>query len=159
MIATLHQRLTALILKVSQLSLPVILLLTLVLQTGIMELFAVFWWRKVSEALVNDSLLSEFLSVVIAGPIVETVVFQYAIIDFIINRFRSPALAIVVSAFCFCLLHYYSLQYMVATFVSGMLFAFAFLVFRAKNRSAIWWVFVVHALYNLFIFIMRHTAA
>jgi len=159
MITTFDQKLKTQIFRMSQLRLPVLLMLTLVVQFAIMALFTILWWKRVPDEFVSDNFIFKLLVIVIAGPLLETLIFQYAIIDYITGKQRQELLAILVSAFCFCLTHFFSLQYMVATFCSGIWFAFIFLVFRAKNSSAFLWTFVAHAAYNLFILIMRTITA
>jgi len=157
MLQRTEQRMSRLIIRSSRLHTIVILTGGLLIQTIIMTFFSLFWWKDVSESFRFGSLLNHILLLVILAPVLETLIVQYGIIDFTLTKFKSNTLAIILSAVGFGLFHYYSAQYMVATFFSGILFAFIYLIFKTKNGRPILFVSVLHALYNLFLLIMKHS--
>ncbi len=59
------------------------------------------------------------------------------------------SLVILISAFFFGLSHHYSIEYIIITFVSGIILSSAYMV--AKNRKMLPFVVVyfIHALFNL----------
>ncbi len=153
---SMQSPISGLINRLSNLSTPLLFAGGLILQALIMITFALFWWDP---GVIRPDLstpLKAFVVVVIAGPLLETLIFQYAIITSMLNTVKSTALAVPVSALAFCLTHYYSPQYVVATFLSGILFAILFLVFEKKNRRGFLYVLLIHASYNFFVFIMKH---
>lgn len=92
-----------------------------------------------------------FLIVVIIVPIVETFIFQYLIIrilkkiNFLKNRM---VLVMFISAVVFGASHTYSIFYMFITFISGLLLAYAFIVYEDKKASAFWVTMAIHGLMN-----------
>jgi len=159
MISTFPGRLAGAILKISQLSTAVLILLTVIIQFLIMMAFALIAQKDVAEGIIFTNFTEQILLLIVVAPLVETLLFQYSIIDYITTTFKSQSLAILLSAIAFGLTHYYSQGYIVATFFSGILFAFMFLVFRAKNKSGILCIMAAHALYNLLILLLRVTAS
>lgn len=151
-----EQRMSRLIIRSSRLHTLIILTGGFIIQTIIMFFFSLFWWKDVSESFQFGSLMNQIFLLVILAPVLETLIVQYGIIDFTLSKFKSNTLAIILSAIVFGLFHFYSAQYMVATFFSGVLFAFIYLIFKAKNGRPILFVTVLHASYNLFLLIMKH---
>lgn len=109
-----------------------------------------------------DSIKQEFLFVVIIGPFVETLLCQYFLINLIFSLTRflfkkeSISLAIFLSALIFGLGHQYNYIYMAVTFFTGLLYATFFLIIKYRKQDAITCTAIVHALYNLFVFTMKH---
>jgi membrane protease YdiL (CAAX protease family) len=103
-----------------------------------------------------------FLVVVIAAPLLETFLFQYLIIELVfwfesIIKKRIPLLIpILLSAIPFGLTHDYNTYYLVVATVSGVLFAFFYIMAKHVNGlNAFWTVFSVHAASNLVSFILN----
>lgn len=94
--------------------------------------------------------LLEFpLFVVVLGPLLETVIFQWAPIGFMKSNFQLKKITIVLlSALPFGLLHAYSPLYVLAAFCMGLLLAFGFLVRDEGQGQALWLVALVHGLNN-----------
>jgi len=63
---------------------------------------------------------------------------------------KNKYLAIFISALTFGLIHYYSLYYVLYTFVLGLLWAWAYLNYYEKRGFgyAFWAIVLVHALWN-----------
>lgn len=112
-----------------------------------------------STFLKEDSLLFIFILVVVLGPLVETLIFQFCIIELfsLINRSRFiKVIALIVSSLLFGLSHSSSLEYIIKGIISGFLFSSCYL--QAKERkdiSPFFLVFMVHASSNLFVFMIN----
>jgi hypothetical protein len=96
-----------------------------------------------------DSQLEAFILVVILSPVIETYIFQTTIIDFIVRKYPSLLLnACLISSIIFGLLHYYSPEYMLKTFISGFLYSILYLVSSKKVKYPFIPVALAHATFN-----------
>lgn len=105
---------------------------------------------------VNDSNrenLSEFV-IIFVGPLIETIAFQWMIIRLILLfKFRFiQATAIIISAFAFGLSHYYSIHYMLVTFLIGICLAYFFIVAYTKFRMGFSVALLIHVTMNAFVY-------
>jgi membrane protease YdiL (CAAX protease family) len=104
-------------------------------------------------------LLFIFILVVILGPLVETFIFQFGVIELfaLINKSRFiKVIALFVSSFLFGLSHSSSLEYIIKGTISGFLFSSCYLLAKErKDISPFVLVFIVHASSNLFVFIIN----
>lgn len=99
----------------------------------------------------NKGLLIIFLSTVIIAPILETFLYQFLIINYLVKQ--KKIIAIYVSAVFFGISHYYSILYIVSTFFLGLCFAFVFVVSkRRKDVSPFWFVTLIHGIINAIAF-------
>jgi hypothetical protein len=155
MFKNINPKVSQLALKLSGFNTLFLMIGAFLLQTAIMITFALFWWTDVSAEFRFDSLKEQIVLLVILAPILETLIFQYAIIEMIKSKRGSDGLAVVVSALAFGLTHVYSVQYFTATFFSGLLFALIYLAFQMKNKMPVLFVTILHAAYNLFVVVMR----
>lgn len=107
----------------------------------------------------EDSLLFLFISVVILGPLIETLIFQFCIIElfFRINKSRFvKVIALFVSSLLFGLSHSSSLEYTIYGIILGFLFSSCYLLAKErKDISPFFLVFIVHASSNLFVFVIN----
>ncbi|MCB2361671.1 type II CAAX prenyl endopeptidase Rce1 family protein [Clostridium estertheticum] len=106
-------------------------------------------------AISNSSLIEAFIVAVIIAPLIETLIFQYAIIKYLrkLNILKNRNLIIIlISAILFGLAHTYNLQYVIHTFFIGILLAYSFVVYEKKESSPFWTVCAIHSLRNLTIF-------
>lgn len=98
------------------------------------------------------SFYDQFFWTVIMGPLAETVIFHFIIMEVLLYLFRNVQYkdfwVIFISALIFGFSHFYSIDYVIITFFGGMILSTAYIV--AKNRKMIPFVivFFVHALYN-----------
>lgn len=105
-----------------------------------------------------ESILEEFFAVVIFAPLVETLIFQYFLINLSISLTRFLfkreyiILAIVMPAVAFGLAHSYNYIYMASTFISGLMVNTFYMVVKYRRQDAYSCTTIVHGLYNLFIF-------
>ena len=86
---------------------------------------------------------------VILVPIIETLIFQFAIIRLLRVKTRlSSGMIIFISALAFGLVHYYSIPYIVLSFATGLIFAYAYLIYLDLKKDAFIVVTVIHGLNN-----------
>ncbi|RYY29999.1 MAG: CPBP family intramembrane metalloprotease [Chitinophagaceae bacterium] len=156
MFYSMQSWMSAFIARLSRINTAVLFIGGLLLQAAIMVTFALLWWAPATVMTNSFTGWKQFLIVVIAAPFIETLIFQYAILTSMLNTVRSTAIAIFVSALAFSLTHFYSAQYLVATFCSGVLFAVLYLVFQHKNNRGFLYVLLIHSIYNFFVFAMKH---
>ncbi|OYW79516.1 MAG: hypothetical protein B7Z27_05395, partial [Sphingobacteriia bacterium 32-37-4] len=103
-----------------------------------------------------DSKVEEFFIAVIFAPILETLIFQYFIISYILDKRPNAYLfTCFFSAILFGLSHFYSPEYILKTFFSGLLFGTLYLVVQNKNNNAFIIVTIAHAIYNFIGFCLR----
>ena len=96
---------------------------------------------------------NQFLVAVILMPIIETLIFQYALIESIRQRVQ-PLYACFLSAFAFALVHFYSVYYFLFALISGLIFAYLYLLDRSVIKGTLL-VLTAHILYNLLAYIVR----
>lgn len=105
----------------------------------------------------QDPLISQFLIVVIIGPLIETFIFQYENIKILrrINVLKNNDLTVIlISALIFGLMHFYSLSYIIHATLLGILLSYSFVVYESKKVSPFWVVCIIHSLRNLISFIL-----
>lgn len=111
---------------------------------------------KTDLATLNSISISMFIQVVLLAPLVETLIFQYATINFLrsFKMFKNNNLIIIsISAIFFGLAHAYSLNYIINATCMGIFFAYPFIIYEKKERSPYWTACIIHSLRNLFSFI------
>ncbi|KAF2343002.1 CPBP family intramembrane glutamic endopeptidase [Flavobacterium tistrianum] len=92
---------------------------------------------------------------VIAAPLIETLLFQYAVIEIFKSIKVKLKYCCFLSAFIFGSFHLYNIFYFLYAFVGGLLFAFLYL--RGKNqKNAILLPLVTHIIYNGLVFISKY---
>lgn len=94
---------------------------------------------------------NQFLFAIILSPILETLVFQYALIESIRQKIK-PLYACFLSATAFALVHCYSIYYFLFALISGVIFAYLYYLEKSVVKSFLL-VLSVHFLYNLLIYI------
>jgi len=102
---------------------------------------------------LNLSFIDQLFWTVIMGPIAETVIFHFILIEILIFIFRQKAMknffVVIISAFFFGLSHYYSIEYIIITFVSGLVLSTAYILAKNRNMLPFVVVYFIHALFNL----------
>lgn len=97
-----------------------------------------------------------FFMVVIAAPIIETLICQYILYEFLnYLKVKNTIVLIVLMSIIFSLGHNYHWLYMVATFFSGLILNYLYISIL-KNRGewiAILLTILMHSSYNLFGFL------
>ena len=85
------------------------------------------------------------------APILETLLHQSLPIYIFTKKWiKKRNIAIFLSALSFGVLHFYSLLYILTTFMVGLLFAWAYLIYYERHsfEKAFWAITLVHALRN-----------
>ena len=103
------------------------------------------------------SLAEIFTLTVIIGPLIETFIFQYLIIEFlIIFKKIKVNIIILVSSLAFGCSHYYNFIYVLVMCVGGFIFASYYLYLKIKEiRFPFLYIFSLHALWNFMAFILN----
>ncbi len=116
-----------------------------------------------SNAIVWDSATEEVIITLLLGPLLETFLFQYCshklflyiIKDVTLNSKTKDWLFIICSSLLFSAMHGYNWLYRVNAFFGGVSLNYSYLYFK-KNKSAPYFsVVLIHAIYNLFIFLLK----
>ena len=140
----------------SKISLTKLIFLTVIIEFTLSLIFAFLLFPNHSAGPQFETKLEEFFLVVIIAPFIETLIFQYTIISFFLNKWpRAVLFTIVFSAIIFGLSHFYSQVYILKTFISGLLFGTLYIVVNAKNSSPIIAVTLAHSIYNFIGFCLR----
>jgi len=89
-------------------------------------------------------------------PFLETLIIQFFPILFLKEaNVKSERKIILFSAFLFSAIHLYSLFYMIATFIDGIVFAWCYLLYqKSKKFSPFLTVYLIHLLCNTGIFFL-----
>lgn len=109
-----------------------------------------------------DSFYEELLIVLLIAPLVETVLYQYAIIDItlflskLIFKKELIVLSIILSAICYSLSHLYDYVYMIQMVIAGLLFSIFYNVIKQRNKNAFLYSLLVHLICNLLVFGLIH---
>jgi len=106
----------------------------------------------------NKSIPVKFILTVIVTPIIETLIYQYAIIEIVFRILKSnkTTIAILLSSVIFGLSHFYNITYITATFILGLLFSCVYVIARKRNDVNPYWLLtVIHGSINLMAFIVN----
>lgn len=102
----------------------------------------------------NNSLLEIFCLSVLIGPLIETFIFHFLIIE-ILHKLKVHTNAIIwCSAFAFSLFHNYNIIYILLILFPGLLYAGYYLYLKKVNhRFPFMMIFMLHALSNFLSFL------
>ena len=107
----------------------------------------------------KHSLIYDFVVACIIAPIVETYIFQVLIINLFTNYWiKNKNIAILISALLFGFSHLYSWYYIFWTFFVGLVFAWAYVIYKEKQgyKKAVFAIILIHALRNLVSLVINH---
>lgn len=143
--------------RISKSGLLKLILTTVFIEVFVTILFSYFLFPNHTSGPKFENKNEEFFIAVIFAPFLETLIFQYVIISYIISK-KSKAflLSCFVSAILFGLSHYYSAAYILKTFLSGLIFGTLYLVVVKKKANAIIVVTIAHALFNFIGFCVKN---
>lgn len=123
------------------------------LNSYIFEVVATLFSRSSDEGFIeNYSNKEKLILFVIVGPILETLLFQYAVIEFCKRKKMALQYCCLLSAFIFASMHLYNVFYFLYAFVTGLLFAYLYLAGK-NEKNAILLTLVTHIIYNGIAFI------
>ena len=114
-----------------------------------------FFSRPLRDGFKDDfgsSLQEKALVLIVFIPLLETILFQYAIIETANKKF-SPFISCIISAFFFGLIHSYNLFYVIITFIMGFLLATIYNI-ASINKRGILYTLLTHMLCNAIVFIV-----
>lgn len=100
----------------------------------------------------NYSFTEKIVLFIIIGPIIETLLFQYVVIEICKDQKMALKYCCLLSAFIFASLHLYNVFYFLYAFVTGLLFAYLYLAGK-NEKNAILLTLVTHIIYNGIAFI------
>lgn len=110
-----------------------------------------------SSSLKNESLLAKFFIIVIIAPILETIIYQFAIIEIGFKLKIPPIFIIIISSLVFGFSHWYNPVYVLVTTVIGFILAYYYTALRNQNyTNRVVLVILLHALSNLIAFLNNH---
>lgn len=94
-----------------------------------------------------------FLAIII-GPLFETAIFQMVVIFISKSIFNTVKLRhyiypVIASALTFGIVHFYSLQYFIIGSLSGLVYAFAYILLQKRRENAFFVIALIHSIYNL----------
>jgi membrane protease YdiL (CAAX protease family) len=101
----------------------------------------------------DKSFLFIFIVAVLIGPLFETIIFQFGIIEIVLLIEKSlifEFIAILLSSTLFGLSHNYNTYYMVFAIIMGVIFGIIYVIAkRRKDTSPFFIVYIVHFFSNL----------
>lgn len=104
---------------------------------------------------MNSSIIAHFIIAIVVVPLIETEFFQTLPIELlkhIAKKFKirySTWPIIIISATVFGAIHFFNIAYVIATFLVGILLAFAYHVARKRKQNALVTVWFIHGLMNM----------
>lgn len=99
----------------------------------------------------SGSLVTKIIVGSIVGPIIETLIFQYGIIEILsAKRFlkEKSIIVAIISALLFGSTHSYSFLYVIYAFLIGLVLAYSYITYKKKSFSAFWIVVIIHGIRN-----------
>lgn len=97
------------------------------------------------------SLVTKIIVGSIVGPIIETLIFQYGIIEILSDKkiFKEKKIIVaIISALLFGSTHSYSFLYVIYAFLIGLVLAYSYITYKKKSFSAFWVVVIIHCIRN-----------
>lgn len=99
--------------------------------------------------------LNIFIGSVIFGPLIETFIFQFLIIEILLSLKLNKNLILLISTILFSLSHNYNVIYIIAMLFPGLLYSSYYLFLKVEKRKNIFLtIFILHSLSNLIAFIL-----
>lgn len=102
----------------------------------------------------RETVVFEFFTAVIVAPLVETLIFQFLVIEFLYLTKIGKRKIVVLSAIIFSLTHYYSIGYILYAFSMGVIFSYSYVI-RKNATQAFLTVYAIHLLRNVLAFSLR----
>lgn len=129
--------------------LSILVFLLIVLDVFLSTLFSHLLFPNHTAGPKFDNQFEAFILAVLLSPLVETYLFQYMLIGYIVKKFPNSSLAAcLLSASIFGILHYYSFAYVLKTFISGFLYGILFLIASKKIEFPFIPVAIAHSIFN-----------
>lgn len=119
-----------------------------------------FLWPEISNQLAKASIfrgtekwadmMQDKTMLLLYGPIIETLVFQYALLHLLL-KFLRPFIAVCLAALVFGIFHFYNPVYFAATVIPGFIFASLFYVYwklKGELFEALLLIILIHSAAN-----------
>jgi hypothetical protein len=131
-----------------------------ILSSAMLGLLSFIFNIEISEATSETSKSSMFLNFVVAiiiAPLLETLIYQYAVIK-LLRKVKilknNNYIIILICSILFGLSHTYSLSYVINTTIIGIILAYSFITYEKKGIPPFLIVCAIHSLRNLFSFVV-----
>lgn len=138
-----------------------LLLLLFFLGINLIEFIIINYLLKIQLSFEHQNYSSLFfLKAVLIGPLLETFIYQFAIIE--ISRYfkASNIQSILISGLLFGISHMISsdpIIYMVLGTIAGTFFGYVYIFYKKNpNANAFLMVFLLHSFFNFFVFIINN---
>lgn len=95
--------------------------------------------------------VGQFFLMVILAPVIETILYNYypvKLLEYL--KVQKRFLLILLPSILFAASHFYNSLYVVMTFFGGLIMNNFYLMAKARTTYAIYWIMILHALYNLY---------
>jgi hypothetical protein len=106
------------------------------------------------------SKFEELIFVVVFAPIIETVIYNLLVFQ-LYKIFKNIPFLVIFSASVFAISHYYSVGYVIKSFINGLFYASCYGIFIIRLENDLYkpavFVFVVHSAHNLTGFIIENS--
>ena len=106
--------------------------------------------------LINNTLLPFFFETLILAPIIETAIFQTAIITFCRVYIKNNLFCIVFSAIVFGIVHLDVSRKVISMIFFGLCLGFCYTILKKKKLNAFWLTALLHSTWNLFVLIVKY---
>lgn len=134
--------------------------LTLLISTLINLLFYIFLNHSSPNLqdvkLINNTSLSFFFEALILAPILETALFQVAVITFCRVYIKNNLFCIIFPAIVFGVVHLDGSRKVISMIFFGLLLGFFYTISKKKKLNAFWVTALLHATWNLFVLIVKY---
>lgn len=126
-----------------------------VLFGSISSILATYYDPKLTAHPVNEFPIYEHVLLgLFLVPLLETLIFQYFIIELLFRLKVGPLLTILISAVLFGLSHSFNLIYILVTVVLGFVFSLYYSMLRSQGGGyKFWLVALLHSSWNLIAFL------
>lgn len=114
-----------------------------------------FFHFKVDVGWINSlSKFELFFFLIIIGPLIETSIFQYLVIESMLNTKADKLTIVFTSATIFAVTHWYFWLYTIMAFIVGIILSGLYLTSRRIGISPFFTTFTFHLIYNLIGFVL-----
>lgn len=104
--------------------------------------------------------IAYLVKAVFLGPLLETFIFQFIIIEFLLYLKKSKFLSVISSGLLFGFLHLFNsdpIFYFIFATIAGTFFAYVYILYKQKlNTNPFLMVFLLHSTYNFGVFIFNN---
>lgn len=105
---------------------------------------------------LNLSLRNLFIYTVIFGPLLETFIFHYLIIEYLYKKKVKDFIIVGISTGIFSVLHFYNVFYILVIVFPGVMYATYYLYLKRNHKKfPFLYIFSLHAFANLTTFILN----